>query len=273
MICVWSSWCHCHTVISCFIIIQDGFTFLVSAYPNCHGKEIVKRVSVSQELVGEWRMDEESVDDSSWLWSVTLSVYCSALTLSLGSQERRENLCHLSIEVFSRTGGRREPTETSWPCLSDVKWGLVIGCSCGELWLAAADHATCYWLQLRWAVIGCCWWRYLWLVAAAVSCDWLLLITLLVGACCVVTHSSSTTSADSLCSCADSRHSSQSSSDCCVQTAGDTSLVCCHSAYADVVSVAHKVRLLCCLLVVFCTLHRGPQNRSQLIFVCNFVNK
>ena len=31
MICIWSSWCHCHPVISCCIKIQIGLTFLVSA--------------------------------------------------------------------------------------------------------------------------------------------------------------------------------------------------------------------------------------------------
>ena len=31
-------------VISCLILIQTGFTFLVPAYPGCPGKEAVKRV-------------------------------------------------------------------------------------------------------------------------------------------------------------------------------------------------------------------------------------
>ena len=35
--CIWSSWCHCHPVISCFIEIQTGLTFLVLAYPACPG--------------------------------------------------------------------------------------------------------------------------------------------------------------------------------------------------------------------------------------------
>jgi len=46
IICIWSSWCHCHPVISCFIKIQSGLIFLVPAYPDCPGKEAVKRVSV-----------------------------------------------------------------------------------------------------------------------------------------------------------------------------------------------------------------------------------
>jgi len=48
MICMWSSCCHCQPVISCFIKIQIGLTFLVPAYPGCPGKEAVKRVSVCQ---------------------------------------------------------------------------------------------------------------------------------------------------------------------------------------------------------------------------------
>jgi len=27
MICIWSGWCHCHPIISCFIKIHNGFTF------------------------------------------------------------------------------------------------------------------------------------------------------------------------------------------------------------------------------------------------------
>jgi len=32
MICIWSSWCYCHSIISCFIKIQIGLTILVPAY-------------------------------------------------------------------------------------------------------------------------------------------------------------------------------------------------------------------------------------------------
>jgi len=44
MICIWSSWCHCHPIVSCFIKIQNGLTFLVPAYPGCPGKEAIKPV-------------------------------------------------------------------------------------------------------------------------------------------------------------------------------------------------------------------------------------
>jgi len=46
MISVWSSWCHWHPVISCFIRIQIGLTFLVPTYPGCPGKEAIKWVPV-----------------------------------------------------------------------------------------------------------------------------------------------------------------------------------------------------------------------------------
>ena len=44
MICIWSICCHCHPIISCFIKIQIGLTFLVPAYPGCPGKESVRRL-------------------------------------------------------------------------------------------------------------------------------------------------------------------------------------------------------------------------------------
>jgi len=45
----WLSWCHYHLIISCFIKIQIGLTFLVPSYsgcPTCPGKETVKWVFV-----------------------------------------------------------------------------------------------------------------------------------------------------------------------------------------------------------------------------------
>jgi len=46
MICIWSSWCYCHPIVSCFIKIQTGLNFLVLPYSRCPGKQVVKRVSV-----------------------------------------------------------------------------------------------------------------------------------------------------------------------------------------------------------------------------------
>jgi len=34
--------CHCHPIISCFIKIHSGLTFLVLAYPSCPGKKGIK---------------------------------------------------------------------------------------------------------------------------------------------------------------------------------------------------------------------------------------
>jgi len=53
IICIQSSWCHCHRIISCCIIIQNGLTFLVLAYPDCSGKEAVKWVSCIDQTA--WR--------------------------------------------------------------------------------------------------------------------------------------------------------------------------------------------------------------------------
>ena len=36
--CIWSGWCDCHPIISCFIKIQIGLTFLAPAYPGCPAK-------------------------------------------------------------------------------------------------------------------------------------------------------------------------------------------------------------------------------------------
>ena len=50
MICIWSSWCHSHPIVSCIIKIQIGLTFLVLAYPGCPGKEAVKWVSLHYSI-------------------------------------------------------------------------------------------------------------------------------------------------------------------------------------------------------------------------------
>ena len=46
VICIWYRQCHPHPIISCFIKIQIGLTFLVPAYAGYPWKEDVKRVSV-----------------------------------------------------------------------------------------------------------------------------------------------------------------------------------------------------------------------------------
>ena len=52
VICIWSSWCHCHPIVSCFIKIQVGLIFLVPAYRGCPGNGAVKHVSVC--LADSW---------------------------------------------------------------------------------------------------------------------------------------------------------------------------------------------------------------------------
>jgi len=54
MICMWSSWCHCCPVISCFIIVQKGLTFLVLAYPGSSGISVVSWVLLQYVICITW---------------------------------------------------------------------------------------------------------------------------------------------------------------------------------------------------------------------------
>jgi len=53
MIRIWFSQCHCHPIISCFIKIQTGLTFLVAAYQVVLEKNAIKRAPKFQFL-GNW---------------------------------------------------------------------------------------------------------------------------------------------------------------------------------------------------------------------------
>jgi len=44
MICTWSSWCHCHPIISCSGKIQNSLPFWLPAYPGYPGKKAVKHM-------------------------------------------------------------------------------------------------------------------------------------------------------------------------------------------------------------------------------------
>jgi len=77
MICIWSSWCHCHHIICSFIKIQNGLTFLVPAYPGCPGKEAIKRVSV-------WHTDVT-------MQQYIINMQCTGKWYS--AKTLRENLC------------------------------------------------------------------------------------------------------------------------------------------------------------------------------------
>jgi len=45
----WLSWFHCHPVISCFIKIKIGLTFMVPDYPGCSVKEDAKQVFLNHK--------------------------------------------------------------------------------------------------------------------------------------------------------------------------------------------------------------------------------
>ena len=75
MICIWSIWCHCYPIISCFIKIQIGLTFLMPAYQvvlekralsfcyivdvAAHSGVNQKRGSVKQQRVSDWSPVED----------------------------------------------------------------------------------------------------------------------------------------------------------------------------------------------------------------------
>jgi len=56
MICIWSSWCHCLPIVSCFIKIQIGSTFLVPVkWVSCR---LVEDTGIKQVSYGMWLIDD-----------------------------------------------------------------------------------------------------------------------------------------------------------------------------------------------------------------------
>jgi len=84
MICIWSSWCHYHPIVCCFIKIQIGLTLLMPAYPGCPGKEVVKLVSVVRSHRRCWELarSDALASDSCWRERKKPS-FISAWSLSL----------------------------------------------------------------------------------------------------------------------------------------------------------------------------------------------
>jgi len=84
MICIWSSWCHCHPIIPCFIRIQIGLTFLVVTYPACPVKEAVKWVSaLCFVIIRGWCKDVLKLHEQ--LPSVIYFLRCSGQVLPASS--------------------------------------------------------------------------------------------------------------------------------------------------------------------------------------------
>ena len=79
MICVWSSWCHCHLTISCFTKIQNALTFFGAGWPSLSWKRAAKRVSVCL--------------------SVCLSVYIYHYTAMLNNVRVVQWLLHLVLSL------------------------------------------------------------------------------------------------------------------------------------------------------------------------------
>jgi len=47
---IWSRWCHCNPIISCFVEFQIGLFFLMPAYPGCPGTEVIKWLSFQMKV-------------------------------------------------------------------------------------------------------------------------------------------------------------------------------------------------------------------------------
>jgi len=97
MICIWSSWCHCYPVISCFIKIQNGLPFwcwltlVVLEKRQINGCSVAVVVSVTECYVtSEWWQDTKSSFQKPYN-------QCEQLTVQSVS------LLHMCLSVMSHT--------------------------------------------------------------------------------------------------------------------------------------------------------------------------
>jgi len=80
MICIWSSWCHCHPIISCFVKIQNGSAFMVPAYPGYSGKGPLNWYNSSSQYR----------DDRSDIWPAKYPPWLPAVILISGTRSNLE---------------------------------------------------------------------------------------------------------------------------------------------------------------------------------------
>jgi len=77
IICIWSSWCHCHPIIFCSRKIQKDSPFLVPAYASCPGKKLLNGCSVVVVVI--FISDyTECCDTVGWVWP---SIRCRIVSL------------------------------------------------------------------------------------------------------------------------------------------------------------------------------------------------
>ena len=121
MICIWSSWYHFHPIISCFIKIQIGLTFLVLAYTDC--REAIKWVSVYCPR------DGDRLAICCMLYTGESSPFSfSALTLLVGCQE-----WHLARRITCTGGSLLEEIQEGscqpwfvWKTEMVVEWSSFV---------------------------------------------------------------------------------------------------------------------------------------------------
>ena len=143
MLCIWSSWCHCHPIISCFIKIEIALTFLVPSYPGCPEKRPLN------VCLFVWRMSRQY----HWQW-------------------QRYVMCTTFV--------RRKSTSFCWTCSSTMtirrtrsycvscRWFNLL-CEILKMWLLTLG--ACFWLMnfvLLFAAEVC--WLNEWLVKFQIYC-------------------------------------------------------------------------------------------------------
>jgi len=148
MICIWSSWCHCHPIISCSIKIQNGLPFWCRLTQVVLEKRLLNGCSSSSSsshrlafhyfhklvmsLYVNWlklvptsqSRHKESSAPSIWIKSPVVDEdrmrpgHFSALTLLVGWQEGhlacKETRATYPQRFCSRSGGGRKPRGTGW---------------------------------------------------------------------------------------------------------------------------------------------------------------
>ena len=100
MIRIWSSWCHCHPIISCFVKVQIGLTLLVRAYPGCPGSTTVLW-SFFQDHLGE-PVPEENF----WtLWCKGRLTEADTPTIRMGATPSGLSRAHLHHPLYFLQAG------------------------------------------------------------------------------------------------------------------------------------------------------------------------
>jgi len=91
VICIWSSWCHCHPVVSCFIKIKTALIFLVLAYPACPWKQAVERsVCGYMSRALNHKTTSNALFSTSWWIQISSQLLATSHLLPWSTQHRQQ---------------------------------------------------------------------------------------------------------------------------------------------------------------------------------------